>query len=126
MKPVRILVVDDDEYIHSTLSRALRDVPGCTLEFAVDGVDAKRRLRAAESPDNDEVVAFDGIICDVVMPRMDGSSLYEWVVYNYPEVAKKFAFHTSEPARVKGRQVPIIEKCDFRTITQWIERWRNK
>jgi two-component system response regulator MprA len=57
---MRILVVDDEPAVRTTLERALR-LDGYDVELAEDGAEALARM-----------TAFDAIVLDVMMPRVDG------------------------------------------------------
>jgi two-component system, OmpR family, response regulator MprA len=59
---MRILVVDDEPALRTSLERALR-LGGYEVELAADGREALVRL-AAESP--------DAVVLDVLMPEVDG------------------------------------------------------
>ena len=59
---MRILVVDDEPALRSSLERALR-LDGYEVELAADGREALVRL-AADSP--------DAVVLDVLMPEVDG------------------------------------------------------
>jgi len=59
---LRVLVVDDNA-INQTVAKAVLEATGAVVEIANDGADALERLRAA---------AFDVVVMDVRMPRMDG------------------------------------------------------
>jgi two-component system response regulator MprA len=59
---MRILVVDDEPALRSSLERALR-LDGYDVELAADGREALLRL-AADSP--------DAVVLDVLMPEVDG------------------------------------------------------
>ena len=61
----RLLVVDDDPALARTLRRAL-GVEGYEVETAQDGVEALQRLVAD---------AYDALVLDVSMPRLDGLAL---------------------------------------------------
>jgi two-component system response regulator MprA len=58
----RVLLVDDDQALRETLSRALR-LEGYFVETAVDGADAVARFAR---------VAPDIVVLDVLMPNLDG------------------------------------------------------
>ena len=61
----RALVVDDDSTVRYTL-RGMLELAGVTVEEAADGVSALESL---------ETSAFDLVITDLRMPRMDGFEL---------------------------------------------------
>ena len=46
--------------------------------------------------------AYDAVICDLCMPRMDGESLYGEVTRRYPYMADRFVFVTSQATRRAG------------------------
>ena len=102
----RVLVVDDDVQIAACLSRMLskhHDVHVVTL--ASGALDALSR-----GP------AFDVVLCDVMMPDVDGIQLYTTVQRNLPEMAKRFVFMTggafteSTREKLSELRVPILEK----------------
>ena len=64
-RKVRILVVDDDVAVGSSLRRSLRDYDVVLL----DGADGALARVAAGA-------RFDVILCDLMMPVMNGWSLY--------------------------------------------------
>ncbi|MBN1610190.1 MAG: hybrid sensor histidine kinase/response regulator [Polyangiaceae bacterium] len=80
----RILIVDDDRLVARSLARALR--PHKT-EIASGGRAALDRL--CDEPDG-----FDAVLCDVVMPDMDGVELFRLVREKHPTAAGKFIFVT--------------------------------
>jgi two-component system chemotaxis sensor kinase CheA len=64
-KAPSILVVDDS-ITTRTLEKSILEAHGYSVSVAIDGVEAMNRLRAA---------AFDLVIADIQMPRMDGFEL---------------------------------------------------
>jgi CheY-like chemotaxis protein len=70
----RVLIVDDEPQIRTLLSTSLRMV-GYDVTAAADGVEAMA-LCTAE--------AFDAILTDIDMPRMNGHELVHWVAGNHP------------------------------------------
>ncbi len=65
MKPISILVVDDERFIRETLARFLQD-EGYSVECAEDGAAAWEKL---------QISRFDIILTDIKMPNMDGFEL---------------------------------------------------
>jgi DNA-binding response OmpR family regulator len=63
----RILIVDDDPDITSSFAQALRD-NGFEVDIANDPLLALKNFKAG---------SYDLLIIDIVMPEMDGFSLYE-------------------------------------------------
>ena len=73
---MRILVIDDEEFVRLVLERAIRE-EGCevtTVSHGQEGVD-----RLASAP-------FDCIISDLRMPGMDGRAVLRWVKDHQPDV----------------------------------------
>jgi CheY-like chemotaxis protein len=71
----KILVVDDDEIVRKNLATLLGHA-GYEADQAVDGLDAIEKLQQRK---------FDLILCDIVMPRMDGHALIAHVGTHWPE-----------------------------------------
>jgi CheY-like chemotaxis protein len=69
LPPLRILVVDDDEYIRDALAWGLSDA-GYDVEAAADGVAAMAMARARPP---------DLLLLDMMMPGMDGDQVIEAV-----------------------------------------------
>ena len=88
----RVLVVDDDY----DLAQLLRDVltyENCEVEIAGNGMEAMDRLRTGD---------YDAVICDLMMPRVDGEALYNDVARAYPYLADRFLFVTGQASRKAG------------------------
>jgi PAS domain S-box-containing protein len=79
--PRRILVIDDE----ASVCDAIASVLGAdhAVEIATSGATAIERLRAD---------VFDLILCDVMMPGVDGIAVYEEVEKAAPALAKRFVF----------------------------------
>jgi len=71
--PMKILLVEDDASIRSTL-RELLEMEGYQCKEAVDGLEAKEILEQDKS--------FELLISDFRMPRWDGVQLLEWCRLN--------------------------------------------
>ena len=74
--PPRVLVVDDDSMLRNLLFEVL-SYEGYTVEAAIDGEDALRRLAAA---------SFDLVITDVVMPGISGVDVLRTARRRYPDI----------------------------------------
>jgi CheY-like chemotaxis protein len=79
----RVLVIDDDPLILSTLRRALEGAG-----HAVEGVDGGAAARAWLEADAD----FDVVFCDLLMPGTTGMDLHQWCAEAHPELAERFVF----------------------------------
>ncbi len=75
-RPQKVLVVDDDPLILSTIVTVLRSM-GHVVASALNGADALHMLGLR---------AFDLIITDVHMPEMDGMELLRALRTRYPDV----------------------------------------
>ncbi|KAI7903900.1 uncharacterized protein BX663DRAFT_550971 [Cokeromyces recurvatus] len=62
--PPRVLLVDDDS-IFRRLSTRLLQIAGCTIDVAVDGMEAVRKLGTTK---------YDLVLMDIIMPKLDGMS----------------------------------------------------
>jgi len=80
----RILMIDDEPVILNILSRALGTSHDCVA--TTKAVEALERLKAGEH--------FDLILCDLMMPSMDGRQLYTELERIDPEQARRMVFLT--------------------------------
>ena len=86
----RVLVVDDD-HDQAELLREVLTFENCEVEVASNGMEALDRLRTGE---------YEAILCDMVMPRVDGETLYNDVVRDFPHLANRFLFVTGQSSRM--------------------------
>ena len=102
----RVLVVDDDPHCGRAVERLLgeaHEVSACTSPRA-----ALRRLGAGE--------VFDAILCDVMMPDLDGQAFYEELGEVAPAQRRRVAFISGgtfterTDAFVRGTSAPALEK----------------
>lgn len=117
VRRARILVIDDEESLLRALVRALggdHDVIGCR-----DGREGMRRLLG---PD-----AFDLVLCDVVMPDIDGIEVYDTIAVQRPEATRRFAFITGGATLARAREFldrvgrPVLHK-PFADLAELRER----
>ena len=80
----RILVVDDEEIIGSTIEHLLGQ------EHEVICADSGQAGRAILEHDT----SFDLILCDLMMPAMTGMDLHEWLAGRDPALAARMVFIT--------------------------------
>jgi PAS domain S-box-containing protein len=83
-----ILVVEDEAKLASAVVDALRDA-GYLVQHAADGEEALSKVKAD---------AFDLVICDLKMPRMDGMEFYRMLSAAAPGLAKRVIFVTGDVA----------------------------
>ena len=113
-----ILVVEDDATLRELLSYRLESQ--CTVVTAVDGVDALEKIEERRP---------DLIVCDVMMPRMDGFTLLERLQERKETRAIPFIFltaRTDEDARLTGMRLGvddfITKPFDMKQLTSRTKR----
>ena len=72
----------------AAVAEALQD-SGFAVDRASDGIEALDKLRDR---------TYDLIICDLKMPRLDGSQLYRELELTRPEMARRIMFVTGDVA----------------------------
>jgi len=89
----RILVVDDEDSIGVSIRRAIEDETSVVV--ATSGQEALALLEGDR--------AFDIVLCDVVMPEMDGLELYQAVAGLDAMLAARFLFMTGGALTAEAR-----------------------
>lgn len=87
-----VLIVEDDFEFADVLSEVLTH-ENCVSEHASNGMEGMSKLCIAD---------FDAIICDLMMPRVDGEAFYSQVARDYPYLSDRFLFITGQAARRAG------------------------
>jgi len=104
---IRILVVDDEEFITAMLQESLRQSFACMVERVESGQRAIARLQQTD---------FDLVISDVRMPEMDGFGLFEWILRQQPRLAGHFLFITGDAGsaslneKLESMAIPVLHK----------------
>jgi CheY-like chemotaxis protein len=75
------------------------------VDTANDGMDACRKMEAAD---------YDAIICDVMMPEMDGPALHEHLRRMHRPEADRMLFITG--ARMDGEAVHLLHERGCRVL----------
>ena len=83
-----MLVVEDEAPLAAAVADALGDA-GYLVEHAANGEEALIRIRAH---------AFDAVICDLKMPRLDGKAFYKTLSALAPGLARRVIFVTGDVA----------------------------
>jgi CheY-like chemotaxis protein/anti-sigma regulatory factor (Ser/Thr protein kinase) len=102
----RVLAVDDEPFVLRTLERILSPLH----EVAVASSAAEALARIAED------ARFDAILCDVMMPGMNGMEFYRELERSHPELAARVIFVTGGAlvdevrAFLEGAGTPVVEK----------------
>ncbi len=77
----RVMVVDDEEAIRKAISLSLMKA-GYEVVEAEDGEEAIRKLNEGDNP-----LVVDTIICDIRMPKLNGTSAIAYFRAQYPSVS---------------------------------------
>ena len=82
--PLRILVIDDEPMMGTTLKVTMRAHADVTSELSAEA--AWRRLEAGEE--------FDVILCDLMLPEVTGMELHGRLMERSPALAERMIFMT--------------------------------
>jgi signal transduction histidine kinase len=116
-----LLVVDDDEGMLRAITRLLgRDHNVTAASSALDVID---QLEAG---------GFDGVLCDVRMPDLDGIELYRRVTDRWPGMALRFVLMTGggveDSLAGLSERYPnalvLTKPLDVGTLRAMVERWQ--
>lgn len=118
-RPGRVLVIDDEPLLGEAVARALsRDNQ---VVVARDAAEAVARLQRGER--------YDVVLCDLMMPYMDGIDFHRHVAVTLPAEADRIVFITGGAITVRiesfFRRVPnlLLEKpIDLEGLRALIER----
>jgi len=103
--PGRVLIIDDELFVGRALARLLH-THDCVVE-----TDARRALMAIERGPRP-----DAILCDLMMPGMDGEAFYEALRAKHPELAERVVFVTGGAFTLEARaflattERPVLDK----------------
>ncbi|HEX4403400.1 MAG TPA: response regulator [Polyangia bacterium] len=109
-----IVVVDDEETICETLKDVLEE-EGYAVEIASDGVDALALLRRL-------TVAPRMVILDLLMPRMDGNTVFS-TMKDDPALADiPVVISTSDPSRAPSGVLIMKKPVDLDVLLDTIRK----
>jgi CheY-like chemotaxis protein len=100
----RVLVIDDEALICHAIERELAEVHDVAV--AMTGNDALALVASG---------SFDLILCDVMMPGMDGHELYRRIAAQYPGLERRFVFMT-------GALAPSVAKALDGLPNPWLAK----
>jgi CheY-like chemotaxis protein len=83
-----VLVVEDEAALGAAVAESLQD-DGFVVQRASDGLEALERVQSQH---------FDLIICDLKMPRLDGTQFFRELAATRPDVARRIMFVTGDVA----------------------------
>ncbi len=101
----RFLIVDDEAAVGATLRLVLQGEHD--LELALSAEEALQRLREQK---------FDGVLCDLMMPGMNGMELFDIVRRTYPGLEARIIFMTGgnilkhAESFIAALENPLLEK----------------
>jgi DNA-binding NarL/FixJ family response regulator len=101
-RPATVLFVDDDQFTLSAHRRLLSREP-FTCDTSVTGEEALRRIRSKTPP--------DVVVCDLLMPRMDGVQLFNSAVEHDPSYRRRFVFVTGASSVLYVRKFLDTVNC---------------
>lgn len=90
----RILIIDDDRPVARSLKRVLKNAEVTIAECGRQGLD----FLAAAEPE------FDVVLCDIMMPDMDGMEVFEFIQGTRPALAERFVFVTGGAFTDRARE----------------------
>ena len=89
-----MLVVEDEAALGAAVAEALADA-GFAVHLANDGLEALERVK--EQP-------YDLIVCDLKMPRLDGSAFYRRLEADHAPMARRVLFVTGDVAGTEAER----------------------
>ncbi len=92
-RALRILLVDDEPMVIRSIKRWMRD---WDVQVAHGGQEALDLLARDAS--------FDCVLCDMMMPRVDGVAFYEAVAARWPDLAPRIVFVTGGAFTERARR----------------------
>ena len=101
-----VLVVEDEAALGAAVAEALADA-GFVVDRAGDGLEALERLRSRP---------YDLIICDLKMPRLDGTSFHRELEKIDPAMARKVLFVTGDVAGTEAER--FLEETSCRWLAK--------
>lgn len=103
---MRVLLIEDDRSVQQSAAKALQ----------LAGLQVAVASNAAEANGLISLGGFDAVVCDAILPDMDGSTFFEGLLDRHPELAEKTVFVTGWMKDSKVRQLleytgrPILTK----------------
>lgn len=114
LRPLRLLVVDDEAILRDALVRLL---PGHTVDLACSAPEARQMLADR---------SYDGVLLDVLMPGVTGVDLLREVRASNPTLAASICLMTAEPMTVLNEtSTPVLVKPFSRQQLDSLLVWIN-
>ena len=97
----RALVVEDEQALGDAVADAMRDA-GFEVDRAADGEEAILRTQGR---------AYDVIVCDLKMPRVDGMAFFDHLLATAPALTKRLIFVTGDVAGTEAEAFLARSGC---------------
>ena len=101
-----VLVVEDEAALGAAVAESLVDA-GFVVDRAGDGEEALARVKAR---------AYDLIVCDLKMPRVDGMMFYRALEREHPDAARRILFVTGDVAGTEAER--FLEETGCRWLAK--------
>jgi len=101
-----VLVVEDEAALGAAVAESLVDA-GYVVDRAGDGEEALQRVRGR---------AYDLIICDLKMPRVDGMTFYRQLETDSPDMTRRILFVTGDVAGTEAER--FLEETGCRWLAK--------
>jgi signal transduction histidine kinase/CheY-like chemotaxis protein len=101
-----VLVVEDEAALGAAVAEAMGDA-GFSVDRANDGLEALERVRDRR---------YDLIICDLKMPRLDGTAFYRTLESTDPALARRVLFVTGDVAGTDAER--FLEETSCRWLAK--------
>jgi CheY-like chemotaxis protein len=108
----RVLVVDDDPEILDLLATMIA-TEGHVADTAGDGRAALEKIAVCE---------YDLILCDIIMPGLDGAGLYEALRHRWPHLLGRLVFISGYADALDDRLSGFIEQNSVPIISKPFKR----
>jgi len=105
-KGTRALVVEDEEALGEAVAGALQD-GGFVVDRASNGAEAIARVGER---------AYDVVICDLKMPKVDGMAFFREVSASMPHIARRMIFVTGDVAGTEAER--FLEESGCRWLAK--------
>ncbi len=123
-RKLRILVVDDEPGVRTSVSRYLK-LRGHVADEGIDGADALRLIKSQPE--------YDIVLCDLRMPGMSGDELLERLHQMGDGIQEKFVFMTGDAASEDSSRIleatgapVLIKPVNLTEIARVVEEHANQ
>jgi CheY-like chemotaxis protein len=103
---VVVLVVEDEAALGAAVAESLQDA-GYAVDRANDGLEALEQLHRKP---------YDLVICDLKMPRLDGTQLYRELELTRPDMLRRIMFVTGDVAGTEAER--FLEQTGCRWLAK--------